>query len=322
LKGVCVAFLAMALGIAAANSGNAADKRTTVLNQNAVGVVANNVFSGRDAVAIAHALDHTANLRVLPIIGRGSLQGLNDLLFLESADVAVVSSDSLAYARKHKLYADETGKIAYLAKLSNSSIILLAHADVNNINDLAGRKVAAGTADSDSFIAADLLFGDVGVDIERVAVNGADAIAALRDGRIDAALVSTNEAHDALAAVPKDSGLRIVPLMASERLATVYAPAIVSAEDYPGLIAGGQPVETVAAAMVLAVYDWPKSSQHFTKLKKFNTALFENYFASLSKDRVTNFSAAVPGWKPYGAVRESKRQPMTTAAPQFVAFSN
>jgi uncharacterized protein len=321
LKVVVMAFLAMASVLAVSPWATAADERATILNQNAVGMVVSHPNMASEAVVIARTLDHTSKLRVLPIIGRGSLQSLNDLLFLDSADVAIVSSDSLAYARRQKLYAEDAGKLRYLAKLSNSGIVLLTRGDVGNINDLAGRKVAAGSADSDSFIAASLLFGDVGVDIERVTVNGSEAIAALRDGRIDAALLTTHESGEALAALPANSGLRILPLAASERLADAYAPAILTQEQLPNLISKDQPVETVTAAIVLAVYDWPKTSRHFSKLKTFSAALYGNYFSSLGKDRATNFLAAVPGWKMHEGLRKSVGLSERTNIRQFVAYS-
>jgi uncharacterized protein len=320
LKAVCAAILALLIASAAACPA-AADNRASVLNDNAVGLIASNPRLVIDAASIARATDHVSNLRVLPILGRGSLQSLNDLLFLESADAAVMSSDSLAFARKQKLYAGEAEKISYLAKLGNSSIILLARSGVTNINDLAGRKVAAGSADSDAFVAADLIFGDSGVDIERVSINGAEAIAALRDGRIDAALMTTAESGDALASIAADSGLTMVPLAITDRLGSAYAPAIATREQFPTLVKSDQPVETVAAALVLAVYDWPKTSRHFTKLKKFNSALFDSYFASLPEERRTNVTASVPGWKPYEALKESSRQSPVAAAGVFVAYS-
>ncbi len=321
MKAVRRAILALLITSAAAHSAIASDDRASALNDNALGLIASNSRLVADAESIARATDHVTNLRVLPILGRGSLQSLNDLLFLESADVAVMSSDSLAFARKQKLYLGESEKISYLAKLGNSSVILLARSGVANINELAGRKVAAGTADSDAFVAADLIFGDAGVDIERVSINGAEAIAALRDGRIDAALLTTAESGDALASISADSGLSMVPLSVSERISGAYAPAIATQEQFPALIKTDQPVETVAAALVLAVYDWPKGSRHFVKLKKFNAALFDSYFAGLSEDRRTNFTASVPGWKPYEALKTTSLQLPAAKANMFVAYS-
>jgi hypothetical protein len=69
--------------------------------------------------------------------------------------------------------------------------------------------------------------------------------------------------------------------------------------DFPRLIADGTAVETVASALILAVFDWPERSERFYKLRKFNKALLSTYLASRKEDQSTNFSAAVPGWKQY-----------------------
>lgn len=298
-------ILAACLAAASLSGAVAADKRNTTLNANAVGLLASQPSAMQDGIAISAAVAHVDSLRVLPIVGNGSLQSLNDLLFLKGIDVAIVSSDSLGYARKHALYTDEDGKLAYLAKLANSSVVILARGEVAAVKDLAGRKVATGTANSDSFIAADLIFGDQQVAIERVALQGAAAIRALREGSIDAAVLVTAESQAALAAIEPGSGLRILPVSASETLAEVYSPSILDAAQYPGLLPQGSAVETVAAAIVLAVFDWPRASKNAEKLRRFDKALFDQYLSGLSADKVTNFSAAVPGWKAFGASSQS-----------------
>lgn len=315
--------MVVGLGLAAANMSvaYAADKRSATLNASTIGLLASQPSAMQDGIAISSAVQHIDNLRVLPIVGNGSLQSLNDLLFLKGVDAAIVSSDSLGYARKHELYVDEANKLAYLAKLSNSSVIILTRAQVTALKDLAGRKVATGPATSDSFIAADLIFGDQNIEMERVALQGSAAIQALRDGSVDAAVLVTAESQGALAAIEAGSGLRILPVSVSEQLTDVYAPAIVDASQFPNLLQQDAAVETVTAAVVLAVFDWPKGSKNAERLQKFDKALFDQYLSGLSADKVTNFSAAVPGWKPFGAAKQSSRFVPVGVAGQLVAYS-
>src|SRR5229473_6703485 len=54
---------------------------------------------------LASALDDGDNLRVLSIIGRGSVQGVADILFLKGVDLGIVRSDTLDYLEK-KGYAN------------------------------------------------------------------------------------------------------------------------------------------------------------------------------------------------------------------------
>jgi TRAP-type uncharacterized transport system substrate-binding protein len=297
----------MALGLLAAHVAGvtAADKRNATLNANAIGLLASQPSAMQDGIAIADAVSHVESLRVLPIVGNGSLQSLNDLLFLEGVDVAILSSDSLGYARKHALYSDEDRKLSYLVKLANSSIVILVRGEATSLKDLSGRKVATGPATSDSFIAADLVFGDQQITVERLALQGTAAINALRDGTVDAAVLVTGESSAALAAIEQESGLRILPVSVSEKLADVYAPSILDASQYPNLMKQGSAIETVAAAVILAVFDWPKTSKNAGKLRKFDKALLDHYLSGLTADKVTNFSAAVPGWKPFGIANQS-----------------
>jgi TRAP-type uncharacterized transport system substrate-binding protein len=248
---------------------------------------------------IANTMDHTDGLRILPIIGRGSLQSINDLLFLRGVDVALLSSDSLAYVKRNDLYKEETGKVAYLAKLANSNIIVLARKEVASIESLSGKRIATGPANSDEFVAAELIFGGLGTNYDRVPSTGKGSLKALLDGRIDAAVFAGSDTYPLLNSIRTNSGLHILPLSLPENLTEIYSPAILGHTDFPNLIAEGTAVETVAAALILAVFDWPDRTERFYKLKKFNSALFSTYLASLDKEQSTNFSAAVPGWKQY-----------------------
>lgn len=321
LRFVLSFILGFGLAVANVSGALAADKRNVMLNASTIGLLASQPSAMQEGIAISSAVQHIDSLRVLPIVGNGSLQSLNDLLFLQGVDVAIVSSDSLGYARKHELYKAEDGKIAYLAKLANSSVIVLARNDINSLKELAGRKVATGPATSDSFVAADLIFSDQQIVIERTSMQGSAAIKALRDGAVDAAVLVTSESQSALSAIEAGSGLHMLPVSVSEQLAEVYAPAIVDSTQYPSLMSQDSAVETVAAAVVLAVFDWPKGSKNAERLRKFDKALFDHYLSGLSADKVTNFSAAVPGWKPFGEPKKSSEFLPVGVAGKLVAFS-
>src|SRR5215468_3521084 len=49
---------------------------------------------------LASVLDDDGNLRVLSIIGRGSVQGAADVLFLKGVDLGIVRADTLDYLEK------------------------------------------------------------------------------------------------------------------------------------------------------------------------------------------------------------------------------
>jgi uncharacterized protein len=292
-------FVAAWLGVALGNVALAADNRAQTLNQKTIGLVASHAEQLESAVDIANAVDHTDGLRVLPILGRGGLQSINDLLFLRGVDVAMLSSDSLAFAKKNSLYSDETDKISYLAKIGNDRLVVLARPEFTTLQSLTGKRVAVGPTDSNEFVAADLVLGSFKLDFERVALHGRPAVDALMNGRVDAAIFSGDARDPDLAEIKKGSGLHVLPISLNDNLSETYSPAILSNADLPNLIPTGTVVETVASALVLAVFDWPQQSERYSKLEKFNDALFKNYFANLDNDNAINFLASVPGWKSY-----------------------
>ena len=49
-------------------------------------------------------------LRVLPILGKGSLQNLSDILYLKGVDIGFVQADALTYAKQHGMFPDLTQK--------------------------------------------------------------------------------------------------------------------------------------------------------------------------------------------------------------------
>ena len=253
-----------------------------------------------NVLEIANAMDHTDGLRVLPIIGRGSLQSINDLLFLRGVDVALLSSDSLAFVKKNNLYKDETGKLAYLAKLANLNVIVLARKEIAVIEDLAGMRIATGPANSDEFVAAELVFGALGTNYERVPTTGKNSLAALLDGRIDAAVFAGSASYRLLNSIKANSGLHILSLSLPESLAEVYSPAILSHEDFPNLIAEGTAVETVASALILAVFRLARAQRALLQAEKIQQGPALNLSRHPQRvEQSTNFSAAVPGWKQY-----------------------
>src|SRR6516225_6034223 len=61
-------------------------------------------------------------IRVLPVLGVGGLQNLNDVLFLKNIDMGIVDEDNLALLKKRdpQLYAGIDQSIQYITRLYNS----------------------------------------------------------------------------------------------------------------------------------------------------------------------------------------------------------
>src|SRR5262245_58823749 len=77
-------------------------------------------------------------LRVLPVMGVGGLQTMDDVLFLKGMDMGVVDEDNLRLLRKRdpRLYATVEQRVQYITKLYNNEFHILARKEIQNIADL------------------------------------------------------------------------------------------------------------------------------------------------------------------------------------------
>src|SRR5215468_6349319 len=108
-------------------------------------------ISIRIAEDLANIIDDGATRRVLPVVGKGSLQNITDLRLLRGIDLAILQTDVLDYARQANYFPGVETWVSYIAKLYNEEVHLLAGRDVKGVADLANQKVnvdlrGAGTA--------------------------------------------------------------------------------------------------------------------------------------------------------------------------------
>ena len=89
-------------------------------------------------------------LRVLPVLGIGGLQNLNDVLFLKNIDMGVVDEDNLRLLKRRDpvLYANIEQRVHYITKLYNSELHVLARSEIKSYDDLRGKKVNFNLKDS------------------------------------------------------------------------------------------------------------------------------------------------------------------------------
>ena len=88
------------------------------------GIMGTFLQMGSDVAAVASS----DALRVMPLVGRGSLQNLADLLNLRGVDLALVSADSARAAEANPAYSGLRSRVHYIAKLYNQEIHVLAGA--------------------------------------------------------------------------------------------------------------------------------------------------------------------------------------------------
>lgn len=291
---------------AAAQSPNPNTARQEQINQGTVGIVSGGVAGTyvRIAADLASVLDDGDNLRILPVIGKGSVQNITDILYLRGIDIGIVQSDVLAYARRQRLLPSVETLVQYIAKLYDEELHVLGGPGVQRLEDLAGKPVNIDLRGSGTAMTAALLFEDLGIQIQPQHATQDLALERLKRGEIAALVYVAGKPARLFTGVPADAGLRLLPVPATPALLETYLPATFVPADYPGLVVG-EPVETLAVGAVMAVYAWQPGTERHRKVARFVEAFFAKFPSFLQpprhpKWREVNLAAQVPGWTRFG----------------------
>jgi branched-chain amino acid transport system substrate-binding protein len=222
---------------------------------------------------LASVLDDGRNFRLLPVVGRGSVQAVADILFLKGVDVGIVRTDTLDYLEKKGYANNIKGQLGYITKLYNEEMHVLAPKTIRDLQDLDGKTVAVDLPDGGTFVTAMTVFERLGIKPHFLYIEPRVALEKLRQGEIDAMIAVEGKPIDLLQQLD-DQDLHLVPVDYVEPLQTDYLPAQFTSDDYPHLVAKGTRVDTIAAAAVLVAYNWPPASDRYRRLSLLVDALF------------------------------------------------
>src|SRR5580693_10041694 len=112
---------------------------------------------------LASVLDNGNDLRILPIVGRGSVQSVADILFLQGVDLGIVRADTLDYLEKKGFARGIKKQFAYVTKLYNEEMQVIAPKQYQNLKDLAGRTISVDLPDGGTFVTALTVFERLGL---------------------------------------------------------------------------------------------------------------------------------------------------------------
>lgn len=222
-------------------------------------------------------------IRVLPVLGVGGLQNLNDVLFLRGVDMAVVDQDNLDLLKQRnpQLYANIERRVQYIAKLYTAEFHVVARNDIKSYVDLIGKKVNFNLKESQTEVTADRVFRMLNLSVERSYYDNDEAIQKLLKGDIAAMIVLTGGPQAALAKLKKEDGVHFLPLdqvdLPGRDVSPVlaeYTAANLTSRLYPNLIAEDAPVPTIANQALLVAYAWPEDSEKYRRLTRFVNEFF------------------------------------------------
>jgi TRAP-type uncharacterized transport system substrate-binding protein len=276
------------------------------------------VFEGsfmRFAEDIRKAVDDGDDMRVLPIVSRGTAANLEDLLYLRGVDVAVTQVDIFEYFRTQGKIANLDQRIQYLLRFPVAEVHLITRNDITSIEQLRGKRVQFVDTGGPSSITGILMFQRFGVEVELVSGPITGGFDQLRKGEYDALLRVVQKPLPVLnsPAIPPNSGLHIISIPYSKKFADLYAVAEFTNADYPNLVAPGERIDTIGVPSVLAVYNWPKNTDRYRKVERFTQRLFANFDKLQNppyhpKWKDVNVAATVPGWTRFSVAETELQQ--------------
>jgi uncharacterized protein len=270
-------------------------------NQGTVGVITGMEGGTYARTAADLTILDDDTLRVLPTLGKGSLQNLSDILYLRGVDIGFVQSDALTYAKQHNMFGNLSQSIQYIAKLYDEEVHVIARKDITRLEDLNGQRVNVDVMGSGSAMTAEILLDALGIKAKLEHEKQVTGVQELRHGDIAAIIHVGGAPIPLLADVSGESGIHFLPVSLTPGLAQTYLPDQFTHAMYPLLVPDDAPVQTIAVGDVMAVFAWPKHTERYNKVARFVDAFFSKFDQFQQpprhpKWREVNLTAEVPGW--------------------------
>ena len=256
---------------------------------------------------LADVLDDGNDLRILPIVGKGPVQTLTDLIYLKGVDAGIVPADVLAYVEDNALFEGASEKLAYLAKFGSSQVHVVASQGITTLAQLEGKRINIGRATDDRFVTANVILNDAGINYTADDSDPATALAMLKAGKLDAVflvepspspyLAASHGIERRAGAADREAQERFIPLPFSPRA------------SIRNCWRSRDPRKRVSVSSVLAVFKWRKGTERYDTLVRFAQALYSQIDLLRMPSRhaawaEVNLAASVPGWQRYIAAEE------------------
>lgn len=257
---------------------------------------------------LASVLDNGAKLRVLPVLGRESVQAVSDILLLRGVDAGIVRKDTLAYLERKDFANNIRNQFVYVTKMFNEEMHVLAPRTIRSMRDLDGKTVVVDLPDASTFVTSINVFERLGIRPHLLYIEPRLAVEMLSKGEIDAIVAVEGKPLQWLSQV-RDPSLHLVPVEYEKSLQDEYLPSRLSSADYPNLVSDAAPVDTIAAEAVLASYKWPPASDRYRRLALLVDSLF-THVAQLQRPpfhpkwKEVALKAPVTGWTRFLAAQE------------------
>ena len=306
---LCACFLMIAFKMPVIASEQ--DRMAAEANANTVSVMSGTAASTyfRTGSDLALVLDEEGKLRVLNVQGRGAIQNGYDVLLLRGVDIGFVTFDTFEVMKADKRLRGVERQLAYIARLFNNDVHILAKTDITDIRQLAGQKVSFDIVGSGANYSGRQIFKHLAIEVEGLNIDQDSALAMLRKGEIAAIVSVAAKPVRFLGEIKPDSGLHFVSIPYSTAMGANYSPITITDKDYPALVQAGEAVDAVGVGTIMAVYNWKKGTDRYDRIARFVDAFFSKFDQFQKPGRhpkwkEVNLNATVPGWIRFQAAQE------------------
>jgi TRAP-type uncharacterized transport system substrate-binding protein len=302
LSTVAATVLSLLVGVGSAAAQSAPPRAATseTVNRGLVTLVTGRVDStaARMASDLADLLDDGATRRLLPVLGKGSRQAVTDLRLMRGIDLAILQADAVPER--------ERSSLTYVMSLGLAELHLLAGPGTASIEDLAGKKINVEPSGSGTATTIANLFGKLALPIEVTAFDNATALEKLGKGEIAALAVVGGKPVPGFAGRTLPTGAHFLPVPLAGDLGATYTRATISSEDYPGLVAAGRSIDTIAVPVLLGAAIFPPESERYRNIANLVDALFTQFEKLRGpnhhpKWREADLRSELPGWRRFPA---------------------
>ena len=304
LGGVVIGALCWAAVVSVASADEQSDLLRRNVNKGTVSIISGGIGGTyiRIATDLASVLDTGDELRVLAIMGKGSVQNIDDILYLRGIDIGIVQSDVFAFVKQSNRHRTIDARIRYITKLYNEEFHLLARKDLSSIEDLGGKQVNLGVQGSGTYMTASLVFKTLGIDVVPVSYDQGLALEKVKSGEIAALVYVAGKPAQLFNDIDASDEVHLLSVPLTDEILQSYLPSGFTNDDYPRLIAAGDRVRTLAVGAVMAVYNWPEGHPRNRKVTNFINAFFSRFLEFQVPPRhrkwqEVSLTAQVPGWK-------------------------
>lgn len=273
------------------------------VNSGAVGIMSGELNSTSLAMSsdLAVVLNRPNFLRVIPMVGRGPVQTIRDILYLRGTDVGIVRSDILNHFKKKSGSAGLNDRLHFITKLHNEEVHVLSRMKYLCLSDLKGKRVNFGTKGSGSNVTASLIFDAHKVSVKPVFLDQTLALEKLKNGEIDATVIVSGKPSPVFNTIKYTDRVHFLDIEFAGPLKTGYLPSVMSFNDYPDLVARNETVSTISVSAVMAAYNWKTQTDRRDKVARFVNVFFESFdrFKEESRHekwREVDLGEELPGW--------------------------